>query len=195
MRNRNYTIDGLNKQSQEVIYLGIDNGVTGTIGIIQGEFYNFLKTESFSAQSYTKKKQNISRIHFPSLNLFLRELSDIAPVIALLENPATVNNFKVIQSSMRCFEATLIALEGNDIPYTCCTSGDWQRELIPDAIAINKGLKGKKFAKERTERLKTYSKIKGIELCPDKKDLITKHRDADGLLIAEWLRLNKIMGS
>ena len=186
-----YNTYELNKHSEETIYLGIDNGVTGSIGVIQGEYYNFFKVESFSSQSYTKKKQNISRINFPKLNLFFRDLSNIAKVVALLENPASVNNFKVVQSSMRCFEATIIALEINDIPYSNCTAGEWQKELIPGAIKKNEELRGDKFKKERTENLKTASMVEGIKLCPLQEELITKNKDADGLLIAEWLRLNK----
>ena len=172
----------------EDIYIGIDNGVSGTIGIVSGTFYDTFKTKTYSQQSYTMKKKKISRLDFVALDSFLQELCKISPVVALLENPATTNSFNVVSSSMRCFEATLIALEINGIEYTTCTAGSWQKIFIPEAIAKNKELKGDKHRKERTENLKTASMVEGIKLCPTKKEFITKHGDADGLLIAEHLR-------
>ena len=44
------------------LYIGIDNGTSGTIGIL-GEHNNlFIETPIIKEQSYTKKKEMISRI-------------------------------------------------------------------------------------------------------------------------------------
>ncbi len=53
------------------VYIGIDNGVTGSIGIIvvskTSKKTRFLKMPVFSEQNYTKKKGNISRINAKKL--------------------------------------------------------------------------------------------------------------------------------
>ena len=44
------------------LYIGIDNGTSGTIGIL-GEHNNlFIETPIIKEQSYTKKKEMISRV-------------------------------------------------------------------------------------------------------------------------------------
>ena len=45
-------------------YIGIDNGVSGSIGIVSEDrsVVEFFKTPVLSQQDYTKRKKNISRI-------------------------------------------------------------------------------------------------------------------------------------
>ena len=55
-------------------YIGIDNGVSGSIGVIQvsetQKIVEFLPTPVFKEQSYTKSKEMISRIHFRKLKRY-----------------------------------------------------------------------------------------------------------------------------
>ncbi len=58
-------------------YIGIDNGVTGTIGFISGMYSTMYKTPVKLEQSYTKKKQNISRVQVGALrDMILSAMQD-----------------------------------------------------------------------------------------------------------------------
>lgn len=167
------------------IFGGIDNGVTGSIGIIThlGDPYPsslFCLTPIKSELSYTKEKQNVTRIDAPKLTDYLLERLPVAlrpNTLFLFERPLTgMFSAKALNSAMRSMEATLIILELLSIPYVWVDSKEWQRELLPG------GLKG-------TDALKAASKDIGIRRFPQFKELIQKHKDADGILIAEYCRM------
>lgn len=156
-------------------YVGIDNGVTGTIGIIHAHgLVEFMKTPVRLEQSYTKKKQNVSRILVKELTHMLEILEP--PVMVSVERPMiNGTRFKASMSGIRALEATLNVLELLELPYQYIDSKEWQKDLLP------KGIKG-------TDELKKASKDIGIRLFPQHKELIEKHGDADGLLIAEYCK-------
>ena len=168
------------------IYIGIDNGVTGTIGWVYGEDTNqfldksagMVKTPIKSEQSYTKAKKNISRIAYPYFREQIAELA--APfqsneILVIIERPM-INSlrFQASISAARSLEATLIAIEDLDFPRMYVDSRQWQKVFLP------KECKGKE--------LKKASKDIGCRLFPGASEIITKHGDADALLIAEWAR-------
>ena len=167
-------------------YIGIDNGVSGSVGVIYGsgeiEFY---KTPVRTEQSYTKKKQNITRVDYEELisligSVIMNSGDDAKNVKCFLERPfANPTGFKATMSAMRSLEATLIALEFFPIPYEYCDSKQWQKELLPQ------GIKG-------TALLKKASADIGCRLFPSIADDIIKQHDADGILIAEWARRNNL---
>lgn len=159
------------------IWIGIDNGVSGTIGIIdqEGNVLEFLKTPTVSGQDYTKAKKNISRIDhqkLTSLFEFYAPVEDLA-VKALVERPlVNPTRFLATTSALRALESTLVVLEQLGIPYEFIDSKEWQKEILP------KGIKG-------SAELKKASKDIGERLFPHN---IIKHPDMDGLLIAEYGR-------
>ena len=155
--------------------VGIDNGVTGTIGIILADGHSrFYKTPVKLEQSYTKKKQNISRILVKDLRGILLDVDKNCMVY--VERPMlNSTRFKASISASRALEATLNVIELLELPYQYIDSKEWQRELLP------KGIKG-------TDELKKASKDIGIRMFPHFKELIEKHGDADGILIAEYAR-------
>jgi hypothetical protein len=158
-----------------VIYIGIDNGVTGSIGIINDREAYFFKTPCFKEQNYTKVKGNISRIDHHRLGELLTDrIYQYAKVY--LERPM-VNpmRFKATVSALRALESTLIVVETLKIPHEYVDSKEWQKELLP------KGVKG-------SPELKKASLDIGCRLFPKLKEEIVNHGDADGLLIAEYLR-------
>lgn len=157
-----------------MIAIGIDNGVTGTIGIITPEEIVFFDTPIKKELNYTKTVQNISRIDHERLYYILKTFEAI-PCKILLERPFTGQNIKTVQSAMRALESTLVIIELLKIPYDYIDSKEWQRALLPQ------GLKG-------TADLKKASKQIGIRLFPQFKEEIEKHGDADGLLIAEYCK-------
>lgn len=158
------------------IFVGIDNGVSGTLSIIDESGVLFIKTPTKSEQNYTKKKGNITRIDVVKLKSEISNFLNFAnpnDVIVGIERPmVNPTRFQATTSALRALEATLICVEDLQLPYMYLDSKEWQKELLP------KGIKG--------VELKKASKDIGDRLYPQFKDF--KHEDRDGLLIAEYLK-------
>ncbi len=155
-------------------WIGIDNGISGSIGIVddEGNFW-WYETPTKSEQSYTKKKQNITRIDVVRLTEIL---SNFKEGKVFLERPlVNPQMFKATMSAIRALEATLNVIEVLKIPLEYVDSKEWQKSLLPS------GLKG-------SSQLKKASKDIGSRLFPKISEEIQKHGDADGILIAEYFR-------
>ncbi len=155
--------------------VGIDNGVTGSIGIITingaDVRSSFGATPVLKVRDFTKEIQYFHRIDW-------RKLVDIIPKESLVfvERPmVNTKAFIATKSALRAWEATLIVFEMLDIEYTLIDSKAWQREFISSAIIGH-------------DKMKEASKEIGLKLFPSNGNFITKHGDADGLLIAEYAR-------
>lgn len=166
------------------IYIGIDNGVSGSIGIITPDQNYFFETPTITQQNYTKKKRNISRIDTILLcDAIVNCSKDIIinpdNCFALLERPmVNPGRFQATTSALRALEATLILIEQLKLPYSYIDSKEWQKVLLP------KGIKG-------SDELKKASVDIGCRTFPQHSQLIKKHKDADGILIAEYCRRTK----
>ena len=167
------------------LYIGIDNGTSGTIGIL-GEHNNlFIETPIIKEQSYTKKKEMISRVDINRLYEVLTkamkyEECEPSDCMVVMERPLiNPQMFKTSMNASRTLEAELCVVEMLSMPHIYIDSRQWQRELLPQ------GIKG-------STELKKASKDIGSRLFPLHSNLITKHKDADGILIAYWARKNKI---
>lgn len=153
-------------------YIGVDNGVTGSIGIIPS--YGEAWWEPMPVRkelSYTKAKKYISRIDVEKLRKILNQT--VSPCMALIERPMT-NPVRMLAmfSGMRALEATLIVLEEYKIPFQYVDSKEWQKVMLPS------GLKGDELKKASVEVAR--------RLWPSLA--LPKGRDADSLLMAEWAR-------
>jgi len=166
-------------------YIGIDNGSTGSIGIIdhlgKKDFFNI---PTCVEQNYTKTKQNITRIDFLEFSNILHEIKTIRcfnyECLALLERPmVNPKRFHATTSALRALESTLIALELHNIAFQYLDSKQWQKQMLPQ------GIKG-------SDEQKKASLDMGIRLFPEFKNEIIEHKDADGILIAEWARRNNL---
>ena len=160
------------------LYIGIDNGTSGTIGCIYNNKSWFFETPVKLEQSYTKAKANISRIKFDDLRCKLINIIDeCSPdsVMCLIERPmVNPTRFKATMSALRSLEATLCVLENLSIPLQYEDSKKWQKELLPSGST--------------KDQLKSDSVDIGCRLFPQHRDLIIKHKDADGILLAEYCR-------
>jgi hypothetical protein len=155
-------------------FIGIDNGSSGSIGIIHGDVSLFCETPSKSEQSYTKKKANITRVDYSALYRLLTQFKD--DCFILLERPmVNPQRFMASTSALRALEATLVVVENLKIPHAYIDSKAWQKILLPS------GIKG-------SDELKKASLDIGCRLFPQHSDLIKSHKDADGILIAEYCR-------
>lgn len=163
-------------------YIGIDNGVTGSLTIIEKETVHLsmpIKIE----QSYTKKKQNISRIDTIRLSEIFRKYSIEGYSFCLIERPMiNPGRWKASMSAIRALEATLIVLEDFNVPYQYIDSKEWQGYFLPSEIVKNKEIKGSK----KSYLLKKAAIDIARRLFPK-----IKTKDADSLLIAEYARRKK----
>ena len=155
-----------------MIYIGIDNGITGSIGIIDGEYSQFFHTPTKKELSYTKAKKWIERIDWRELKRILAQ-GDQVRMVGLERPLVDSTKFAATQSAMRSLEATIIVLESLKLPYEYLDSKEWQKEMLPE------GVKG-------TPELKKASLDIGNRLFPQHTELYKK--DADGILIAEYIR-------
>ena len=159
----------------------IDNGVTGSIGMYDGESSEFVLTPVKKEQDYTKAKKNISRIDVPSLLSLLKRLTLNANSMVVLERPlVNPTRYSATISAVRALEATLCCIESLGLPYRFCDSKDWQRNILPSS-----GHKG-----TTSDVLKQESRDIGIRMFPQFRKLIEKHKDADGILGAyQWWKM------
>lgn len=161
-----------------MLYIGFDNGVTSNgIGVIdESQKAQLIKLPVKKELSYTKEAKHITRIDFNELcdvfeKLKARYLGD--QFIVGLERPMiNSTRFNASLSAVRALEATLIALEQFQFRYEYIDSKEWQKLLLP------KNIKG-------SDELKKASLDIGKRMFPD----LDIKKDADGLLIAEYMRL------
>jgi len=157
------------------VIIGIDNGVSGSIGIILTEHneYFFFKTPVFKTQDYTKKKKVISRLDRKAFKGIVGGYA-FRDVKTFVERPFINGKmFNASLSAVRCFEAQINILEDLNISYEILDSKECQKPLLPQ------GVQGK-------DELKKASLDVGNRLFPLQKEI--KHPDRDALLIAEYAR-------
>ena len=157
------------------IFIGIDNGVSGSVGVICGEIKLYVKIPVKKVLNYTKSKQFLHRIDCISLNLFLFDFST-SQTFCMIERPM-INpiRFKASVSAIRAMEATMIVLELLKIPYEFIDSKQWQKALLPAGL--------------EKEELKVASLDVGKRLFPQVN--FDGFADADGLMIAEFCKRMK----
>jgi hypothetical protein len=162
-------------------YIGIDNGVTGSIGVVSEDFSDFILTPVRKEQNYTKARDQITRVDVPQLREYLSGIKkNSSSVLVLIERPMiNPKMWKATISAVRCMEAEQCVLESLDIPYMFVDSKEWQKTQLP------KGTSG-------TPELKKASLDAGRRLFPQFKGLIDKHKDADGILMARHAYLEKL---
>ena len=154
-----------------MIYLGIDNGVSGSLCFIADNGIFLYRTPIKKHLNYTKKKAWHNRIDFEEL-LRLLETYSLNDITCILERPM-VNPMRWVasQSALRALEATLIAIEHFKIPYRYIDSKEWQKALLPS------GLKGPEL------------KVAAVEVAKRLYPQIDCKKDADGLLIAHYAKM------
>jgi hypothetical protein len=155
-------------------FIGIDNGVTGSIGIISdvNNTHAFIATPIREVFNYTKEPSKLKRIDWEQLMENLPKHESIALLERPMVNPRA---FSATQSALRALESTIICLEYLNIPFSYVDSKEWQREFIGSGIIGH-------------DDMKKASMEIGLDLFPSNGMFIKKHKDADGLLIAEFLR-------
>jgi hypothetical protein len=161
------------------VYIGFDNGATGSIGIINTKtnLVSFQGVPVVTAQDYTQVKKNITRIDRKEvLSVLKKAIPKGSSTFCILERPMiNPSRFNASIIAARAFESVLTVLEELEIPYEVKDSRNWQKELLPV------GTKGE-------ADLKQASFDVGLRLFPSLRGHIIKQNEADGILIAEWAR-------
>ena len=173
-----------------MIFIGIDNGVSGSIGIIdeEGKAHLF-PTPTKSDLNYQKTKvKHITRIDVGTLRSLLKDFlyepgklhtpENKLSVKAAIERPmVNPQRFEASTSALRALEATLIVLESLGIGKEYLDSKAWQKKLLPYITVADK--------KEYPAKLKKVSLEVGQRMYPELE--WDKFKDADGILIARYL--------
>jgi len=162
-------------------YIGIDNGVTGSIGIITPTTTDFFSTPTVTRKKYTKAPAKLRRIDFPRLVTHLQEYTTRYDCVVALENPYT-NKSRINATILaaRSHESTLIALEylgilehNGNLKYT--TSKEWQKKFLPRVV--------------KGDGLKVASRTLGCCHWPQHCRAIQSQKDADGLFLAAYVMM------
>jgi hypothetical protein len=169
-----------------MIYIGIDNGISGSIGVIDdnGVAYQFA-TPILRTLNYQKTKvKYISRIDVYAFRSILKNIleqsnssSPETTIKCLIERPM-VNpmRFEATTSALRALEATLIVLEDFNIGFDYIDSKEWQKAILPYISVADK--------KDFPAKLKMVSKQVGMRKYPNID--WENFKDADGVLIADY---------
>lgn len=151
--------------------IGIDNGPTGTIGIIGPDGVIFEETPTTPCLHYGKKGTKTQRLDRGELIDMLCQI-DPNKAMAFVERPFTGRFPAANISAARFYEATIIVLEDLKIGYEVVDSKVWQLPMLGK-------VKG-------SAALKEASRLRGVQIYPMHRMAIEDHGDADGLLIAHF---------
>lgn len=162
------------------VYVALDNGATGSIGIIHqrtGAVY-FSGVPTITVQDYTQRKKNIDRIDKKELqSIISKYVNESDSVFCYIERPMkNPARFEASISAARAFESTVIIMEELNIGYEVIDSRIWQKKMLPS------GTKGE-------ADLKQASFDVGIEMHPELASQIIKQNDADALLMVEYAKM------
>lgn len=157
-------------------YIGIDNGVTGSVGILgpEGMDPKFFRTPVYKEASYTKEEKNISRVDVVELRKILAGYPTDSTLV-LLERPmVNPRRFTASMSALRALEATLIVVEEFGYTLRYVDSKEWQKVLLPKILG--------------SDELKAASLKLGQSTYPTLKF----KSDADSILMAHWAKQTKL---
>jgi hypothetical protein len=156
-------------------YIGIDNGVSGSIGIIvftvdlriEAKLY---KTPIVKRLDYVSFERYLNRIDVVKLEEMLKDYAPEETIVGVERPMVNPMRFRASVSALRALEATLIVVEKLRFTVVYVDSKKWQKEL---------------FGKEKVKDLKLMS----LEVAKRSFPTVdyTGFGDADGLLIAEYL--------
>jgi len=154
-----------------MIFIGIDNGTTGTIGFYRNGVGQNYKMPTMQRDGFLQKEKKENRIDFLSLCDFIKNKTQGVPkemIYLAIERPFQGANSFTSSIANRSFEAQRIAVELSGCDCAVVAASYWQKDLLGSS-----GKKSKECARELADSLFPERKIK----------------DQDGLLIAYWLFL------
>ena len=175
-----------------MIHIGIDNGVSGSIGIVNGKSAFYCPMPVEKDLNYTKKKAFFNRVNVNELMNLLKPYVQADQCFCVLERPMkNPGRFAATISAVRALEATEIVLKLLKVPRSYIDSKEWQKGLLPSGLwRTVKDKNGRDRLKADPAELKLASLEIGKRLFPSIN--FNGMKDADGLLIAEYARRNRL---
>ena len=152
--------------------IGIDNGVSGSIAILNESGAKWFPTPVKRDLNYTKKKAWLNRIDTVALAACLYPYKDSVEICGLERPMINPMRWNASVSAIRALEATLIVLEGLHIPFRYLDSREWQKAMLPS------GLKGAEELKEAADAV-CHRMFPSVEI---------RKGGGDSLLMAAWLK-------
>jgi hypothetical protein len=166
------------------ITIGIDNGQSGSIGVIAPGRVSYLPVPTIPYLHYGKKGSIGKRLDRHRLRAILHEVVDLNGsawvgfdnIRVFIERPFSGKFINAVVPAHRFFESTITVMEDFDLEhkqslgYEVVDSGAWQKSVLGNVSG--------------SDALKLASKLRGVQLYPQLKDTIEAHGDADGLMIA-----------
>jgi len=138
-------------------YIGVDNGVSGAITILNesGEILLHEKTPVKRCLNYTKKKAFLNRVDRECMKAMLLKAGE--NTTCYIERPMlNPTRWAASVSAIRCVETTEGLLEELQIPYEFIDSKAWQKALLPSGLI---GSQLKEAADSVAHRLYPKAKI------------------------------------
>lgn len=181
------------------VFIGIDNGITGSVGIIteHGDSF-YYKTPVKECLAYSKSKAFVKKVDVNALFDMLEPFQNDY-VHCMVERPL-VNpmRFDETMSAVVSADRIMDLLERmGDWVLEVIGPKDWQRAILPSGLWTKvKDKAGRERLKAEPKELKKASLAMGGRLFP-RLDL-KGFTDCDGLLIAEYCRrktMNIIQGA
>ena len=192
-------------------YIGIDNGITGSIGIINQDSSeeHFFQTPTISILNYQKSKaRHISRINVRQLKALIHNVIGDQPAKVLLERPFINPGMGSKKKDIKCqcpecgfkydmqkviaesfpkfFQASISAkgaLEATWIVLESLNLGfDYVDSKAWQKKFLPSGIKGSPALKKASLEL-------AIRKWPQFTELLNKQKDGDGLFIAEFCKV------
>jgi len=170
-----------------MIYIGMDNGSTGTVGIVNTDrtICDFFNTPIIKELSYnTTSKKFVSELDIEVFSNRVKGLigDSKEPIFAILERPFS-NGQAMYRNSVKLAYGFFVlqkqSMKLMGIGYEVMDSKKWQKKILPPGTTSSGDLK-------------RASKDIGIRLYPQFKTIMTRQGDADGMLIAEYARIMKL---
>ena len=175
-----------------VLYVGIDNGVSGAIAYYYNDKMYVMDIPIKNVQNYTKKVEFINKIDFIELKKIFQELLSYSQIKVLWERPfCNSKMFNASLSSMLSYQTTLDVFAELQIPYELVDSKSWQTKLLPNGIyKITQDKSGRNRIKADRKVLKKASIDTANRLYPYLE--IKKDGQADAVMICEYLRRKEL---
>lgn len=172
-----------------MIYVGIDNGVSGAIAYYKDDKMYVCQLPVKSVQNYTKKVEFVNKLDFVELKKIFQNILSYGQQIKVLWERPFCNSkmFNASLSSMLSYQTTLDVFAELQIAYDMVDSKTWQTKLLPKGIyKITQDKNGRNRIKADRKMLKKASIDTANRLYPYLQ--IKKDGQADAVMICEYLR-------
>lgn len=163
------------------VYVGIDNGSTGSIGYMAGTYTSLLPMTEMCRRYTGNRKGTGLELDPITFDDYIKQIQKVHGHIEMvaIEKPFTnPRNVMTMVAARGMFAAIQAILELNRVPYIVVGAQEWQKKFLNGAVTAEAN-KGEKETKLR-------SRILGSQRWPELANPIKRQKDADAL----WLALH-----